>query len=514
MDICVVSFPRVLNITREMFEKRQAHGVKFVELPCAWVPLAGDVLSLEYDDKAIREMFVNQLCSSLPYDVAYALYSGGFAVSAATVQAKGRISCKVAEMLRRMRREEGRGLATRVNAMDVTDARNFEGLPVVSELVLIDRFVDMVTPMCTQLTYEGLLDEVFGMRYGQIKQGPLKMSGLTDDDPVFRETRNKMFPGARAWVNAALREIQQFRDQQMAGADVSALRGFVNSLKDNFSRISQHALLMEKLGSKMSAPAFAARQRVEAAMLEDAGTSLAPMASIASMAFAASSQVSQPLHDIIYKGDELTSVLRLMCLLCAVGGGIPKREFDVLRKEVLNTYGFEHIETFERLQETGVLYEEADRSRRSAFMESKAKLKLLVDDGSKIDAENPDDMHFAYAGYAPWSCRLVEEALCGDGWQTRLDSSVPTIHVRQGVAEDGSAKDTVVKSGWEGTRKKDGESTLKGENGSKTVLVMFIGGVTHAEISVLRWLATKTDRRILVGCTGVINGDRLVTAFT
>ena len=29
--------------------------------------------------------------------------------------------------------------------------------PEIDQLILIDREVDMVTPMCTQLTYEGLL---------------------------------------------------------------------------------------------------------------------------------------------------------------------------------------------------------------------------------------------------------------------------------------------------------------------------------------------------------------------
>jgi len=489
-----VSFPRVLDITKAMFERQQVHEAVFVGLPCAWVPLADDVLSLEYDDAAMRELFVNQLNSSLPYDIAYALYSGRFGM-AATVQAKGRLSCKVAEMLRRMRREAGRGLAVDDGEHGAGGGGGGGGGGEL-ELILIDRSVDMVTPMCTQLTYEGLLDEVFGMCYGQIKVADVKVSGLTDDDPVFKATRNTMLPGARAWVNAGLREIQQFRDQQMAGADVSALRGFVSSLRDNFSRMSQHASLLEKLGSRMASPTFAARQRLEASMLEDGDVS--------------------PLHDVIYRKDgDLTSVLRLMCLQCAVGGGIPKREFDVLRKEVLNTYGFQHIEVFERLQKAGVLYEKEDRTKRSAFAESKAKLKLLVDDASRIDAQDPEDMHFAYAGYAPWSCRLVEDALFGAGWQTRLDGSVPTIRVRQAVAEDGSARDTVITDKVIATEKGDGGVDGGGERArTRNVMVMFIGGVTAAEISALRWMATRRGAcRLLVGCTGVVNGSRLLKSL-
>ena len=35
--------------------------------------------------------------------------------------------------------------------------------PQIDSLVLIDRNVDMITPLCTQLTYEGLIDEIFGI---------------------------------------------------------------------------------------------------------------------------------------------------------------------------------------------------------------------------------------------------------------------------------------------------------------------------------------------------------------
>lgn len=38
--------------------------------------------------------------------------------------------------------------------------------PQVDALILIDRDVDKVSPLCTQLTYEGLIDEVFGINHG------------------------------------------------------------------------------------------------------------------------------------------------------------------------------------------------------------------------------------------------------------------------------------------------------------------------------------------------------------
>lgn len=42
-------------------------------------------------------------------------------------------------------------------------------LPVFDSLLLLDRNVDLLTPLATQLTYEGLIDEIYGITNGQSK---------------------------------------------------------------------------------------------------------------------------------------------------------------------------------------------------------------------------------------------------------------------------------------------------------------------------------------------------------
>lgn len=36
-------------------------------------------------------------------------------------------------------------------------------VPEIDRLILIDREVDLITPCLSQLTYEGMIDEVFGI---------------------------------------------------------------------------------------------------------------------------------------------------------------------------------------------------------------------------------------------------------------------------------------------------------------------------------------------------------------
>lgn len=35
---------------------------------------------------------------------------------------------------------------------------------LIDAMIVIDRHVDLVTPLCTQLTYEGLVDEMIGIK--------------------------------------------------------------------------------------------------------------------------------------------------------------------------------------------------------------------------------------------------------------------------------------------------------------------------------------------------------------
>ena len=48
----------------------------------------------------------------------------------------------------------------------------------IDTLILLDRAVDVVTPCCTQLTYEGLIDEVFGIVNGAVQLEPGRCQGV------------------------------------------------------------------------------------------------------------------------------------------------------------------------------------------------------------------------------------------------------------------------------------------------------------------------------------------------
>lgn len=70
------------------------------------------------------------------------------------VVGKGRYARNVFELMIRMRRDIG---------VDCDPPMS----PLFDTLMIIDRTVDLITPVVTQLTYEGLIDEFYGIKHSK-----------------------------------------------------------------------------------------------------------------------------------------------------------------------------------------------------------------------------------------------------------------------------------------------------------------------------------------------------------
>lgn len=53
----------------------------------------------------------------------------------------------------------------RQELLRVGEFTNKEAVSQIDAIVLLDRSVDLVSALSTQLTYEGLIDEFFGIKY-------------------------------------------------------------------------------------------------------------------------------------------------------------------------------------------------------------------------------------------------------------------------------------------------------------------------------------------------------------
>jgi hypothetical protein len=138
----------------------------------------------------------------------------------------------------------------------------------------------------------------------------------------------------------------------------------------------------------------------------------------------------------------LRTILRLLCLYSLVSGGIKPRLFGSLKRDLLQTYGYKHVNPLIKLSTLSLLTNTGSSGGggvasgvpglimsgmslmggRSAFSGARKPLKRIV---NELDGPDPNDISYTYSGYAPLSVRIVE-SICFDkstDWNPPLRSS-------------------------------------------------------------------------------------------
>jgi len=156
--------------------------VTMMELPIDLVPLDVDVLSMEMDPATtLRECIIDNIPFNTVQSVAASLVKLQDAVGTISkVEGLGSLSEKVIQkmmdlkvedyddevalMLEASRDKDDEGKEFSGKKDDSTPSMSSE----IEAMLIIDRTVDLVTPMLTPLTYEGLIDDIVGVESGHI----------------------------------------------------------------------------------------------------------------------------------------------------------------------------------------------------------------------------------------------------------------------------------------------------------------------------------------------------------
>ncbi|KAG9451141.1 hypothetical protein H6P81_011106 [Aristolochia fimbriata] len=402
------------------------------------------------------------------------------------VRAKGKASAKVADILNRMQGEDP------VNLSDM-------GAPEIDTLILLDREVDMITPMCTQLTYEGLLDEFLHVNNGAVEldasimgaqsEGKKMKVPLNSSDKLFKEIRDLNFEVVVQVLRQKATSMKQdYTEMTTTTQSVSELKDFVKKL-NSLPEMTRHINLAQHLSTFTSKPSFLGQLDIEHTIIEGQSYDLC----------------FDYIEEMIHKQEPVVAVLRLLVLLSVTNSGLPKKNFDYIRREILHSYGFEHMPTLYNLEKVGLLKKQESKTYWPTI---KRSLQLVVDD---TDTANPNDIAYVFSGYAPLSIRLIQHAV-RSGWRPieEILKLLPGPHSefkRSGYSRT-SSLDMLQNAPGNLDRAGDGRRSL--------VLVVFIGGVTFSEISALRFLSAQEGMAydLIVGTTKIVNGSSLLDMFT
>ena len=545
---CVFMPRRTLVCDKVLEEEGVLGDVVLSEVVIQWLPLERDLLTLAAVDTrtSLHDAVVMGDAATGVHALAKALHSlqRGVTGTIPLVRGKGPAARQVADLLLRLRKEEfaasggggdgGGNAGMGANVALPPPA----GYSPPYALVLLDRAVDWVTPMCTPLTYEGLVDEVLGIVNGVVTV-PADPSGavtppatsslagrktrLDSRDALFAELRDVNFGAAcdalRAKTASLAQDYRSIKGDAASAAgpgagsgsgapQVRELGGFVKRLRDNMggAGVDLHATLAKALLDRTKTRPFMARLAVERGLI-DGGKEGVDAAVEAAEA-------------LCMQGAPVEDVLRLWSLLALTTGGggphVPPKKWDALRRDLIHAYGPRHVASLQHCAAAGLLSAAAAGLPPSAtpapqppfspgFPACRAPLQLVVDaletEGDEQTVAAPGDIAFthSHSGYAPLSVRLAALGARPGGWRAErpVEEALkqlpgPTFELAQGVDERGAPAELGVDAAtahatWHAA------CAACGPGKTPPVLVVFVGGVARTEMAALRWLSSRGD---------------------
>ncbi|EFR03156.1 vacuolar protein sorting-associated protein 33A [Nannizzia gypsea CBS 118893] len=540
-EFSVFWVPRRTLVSNQILEEEGIIGdVNIADFPLYFLPLENDVLSLELPD-AFSDLYLDHNPQPIHLTakalMQIQLRHGYFP----RIVGKGDNARKVVDQLLRMRREldaEG-GLGGSGGKLMASNT--------IESLIIIDRDVDFATVLMTQLTYEGLVDELFGINHNHTevdtsiigsaapqassnasstsKQSLKRKVQIDSSDQLFSQLRDANFAIVGGILNKVARRLESDYDSRHGAKSTSELREFVNKLpayQAEHSSLKIHTNLAEEIMRHTRSDTFRRNLGVQQNIAAGAD----------------STSQYDTIEELIARDVPITTVLRLLCIESCINGGLRPRDLDNFKKQILQGYGYQHLLTLSNLEKMELLQPKVSSSgillpggsnsaagTKTNYNTLRKSLRLIVDE---VDEQNPNDISYVYSGYAPLSVRLVQCVL----QKPYVQALVKGNPSPQAAAAAASAASTT--PGWLGfediVKSARGPSfnivpkgdekaararqTLTGSGGAKTVFVFFLGGITFTEIAALRFIAQQESgrRNIVICTTAILNGDRMIKA--
>ena len=500
----IVYLPQASAICHKLLAQSgmtSAPNVSIHRLQLDVFPLEHDVLSLEYPD-AMKETEVEGTPSSLITTVARSLLKIQDVVGRIPrVQALGALGEEVVKKMMTLTLEESLTLpeTTSSSSSDEGD---------IAAMIVMDRKVDMVTPMLTPLTYEGLLDDVVGLECGFMNVNVQVINpdsehaenvalAVTGSDALYQEVRDQHVEKFGSFLQNQAKALQEshanFTNKEKK-KDLTEIHQFVKNIPiftKNLRSLTNHIHLAELVKASTEESDFRARWQTERSIVEG-------------------ETCYEILEEWIACQYPPYRILKLLCLQSICGGGIKSARYDTVRRDLVQTYGLDFLFVLNNLERAGLL-------RRRDWMESTSSFaalrKSLILINAEVDPVEPDDISYVSSGYAPLSVRLVQTAIKGWGGKEDILRELPgrLVDVEQHSPPQDYA---TAKKGRTGVSLGALAEKIRGDNNGRkpTMLVVYVGGVTYMEIAALRFLSKRASFpfHIIVVATKIVNGGSML----
>ena len=350
------------------------------------------------------------------------------------------------------------------------ESNNLNNLNTENETLacfIFDRNIDMITPMCTNWVYEGVLDEFIGIDFDTmvVDSKILEKESKTSTVKIDLSSKDKFYSTVKDFN---LGKIRSIFPERMAELNKENNEKLTKEKKTEKNLLNNHINILEYINKKQLKPIYKYYYNYEKSLLK--GES--------------SNKLFDFIDDEMSKKADKYNLLRILCLECAIHSGIKNKFLEQIKKDFLNIYGYEYLFLLRNLEKVGML---KVLDSQNFYTDANKKLQLIF---GNVNLNEPNDTSYAYIGYSPIIIRLIEKGIAPGGW--------------------GNIKDVLKKIPGDSNFPTDESDIFSNNMDKQFILVVFIGGITYGELAGIRLLNKKNrNKKFIVITTGIINSKKI-----
>lgn len=367
-------------------------------------------------------------------------------------------------------------------------------------MIVLDRSVDFLTAFTTNYTFEGLIDDFFGINFGSIK---IKESFIRDLGNRKQNADNLVKYSLTSYGNSFYSQIGCMH-YLVANQYLSKISEYYVKLasKDSssISDMPKDSSELRKFMLEIKQPLFASKN-IFYHIIDNVFDS-EYFKYIKNEQLLLAGKLPTNLHlyyeDYICDKKDLNKILKLMVIESLTQGGI--QNYNEIKRDILNIYGYQKIFLFRDLEHLGWLKEKAyiKNLMEISYEHICKKLELI---NENFNEKKIDDCSFTMSGFCPISLKIIEKGVEGK-WN--------------------KIQDIIKKIPGEVSFPLDESEISKPNKEVNTIFLVFIGGVTYTEIAGIRFLNRKfkeafekstskkpTRMQLIIITTGIISSKKL-----
>lgn len=191
--------------------------------------------------------------------------------------------------------------------------------------------------------------------------------------------------------------------------------------------------------------------------------------------------------------------------------GLKPKTLDFYKREILQTYGYEHLLTLTALEKCGLI--RVSNGYGISYSGLRARFKLTRNEKGTNKNNNDDGQNFVHDVHVPLTTRIVQHI---DQFGFRSFSDAFLRNVKIDSSNQFVLSEEYQTGATSRRRNSDTTSLQSNEPNDKLVMVLFVGGCTFSEISSLRLLSHKdgVNSDYIIATTSIINGNTFIKSLS